>query len=133
MRLNAAEFAALAGAAPAEEALRHYAREQACVVALTGATDEVTDGARLVRIANGDPMMGRVTAMGCAGAAVVAAALAVEPDALAAVAAGAAAVRGGGRGGGRARARAGQPRGRDRRRAVRPRSQDTLRQRGRVT
>ena len=40
-----------------------------------------------MRIANGDPMMARVTAMGCAGAAWSAAALAVEPDALAAVAA----------------------------------------------
>ncbi len=87
VRLNAAEFAALAGAPPDGEALRRYARDHACIVALTGATDEVTDGARFVRIANGDPMMGRVTAMGCAGAALVAAALAVETDALAAVAA----------------------------------------------
>ena len=47
----------------------------------------MTDGTRVVHIANGDPLMGRVTAMGCAGTAVVAAALAVEPDALAAVAA----------------------------------------------
>jgi hydroxyethylthiazole kinase len=88
VRLNAAEFAALAGAPPEEVGLRHYARAQGCIMALTGATDEVTDGARFVRIANGDPMMGRVTAMGCAGAALVAAALAVEADALAAVAAG---------------------------------------------
>lgn len=87
VRLNAAEFAALAGTAPDAEALRRYAHEQNCIVALTGATDEITDGARFVRIANGDPLMGRVTAMGCAGAAVVAAALAVEPDALNAVAA----------------------------------------------
>jgi hydroxyethylthiazole kinase len=87
VRLNAAEFAALAGAAPDETALRRYAREQACIMALTGATDEITDGARFVRIANGDPLMGRVTAMGCAGAAVVASALAVEPDAFVAVSA----------------------------------------------
>jgi hydroxyethylthiazole kinase len=87
VRLNAAEFSALAGRPPEDEALRRYARDHGCIVALTGATDEVTDGARLVRIANGDPLMGRVTAMGCAGAALVAAALAVEGDALAATAA----------------------------------------------
>ena len=92
VRLNAAEFSALAGtssdgAPPDDDALRRYAREQRCVVALTGATDQVTDGTRFVRIANGDPLMGRVTAMGCAGTALVAAALAVESDALVAVAA----------------------------------------------
>ncbi len=87
VRLNAAEFTALAEAPPEGEALRRYARDHACIVALTGATDEVTDGTRFVQIANGDPLMGRVTAMGCAGAAVVAAALAVESDALAAVSA----------------------------------------------
>lgn len=87
VRLNAAEFSALAGRPPGGEALQRYAGDHGCIVALTGATDKVTDGPRLIRIANGDPLMGRVTAMGCAGAAVVAAALAVEADALAAVAA----------------------------------------------
>ena len=88
IRLNGAEFTALADAAAEDEALRRYALEQRCVVALTGTTDVVTDGERLVRIDNGDPLMGRVTAMGCAGAALVAAALAVEGDALIATAAG---------------------------------------------
>jgi hydroxyethylthiazole kinase len=87
VRLNAAEFSALAGTPPEGEALQRYARDHGSIVALTGATDEVTDGTRVVRVANGDPLMGRVTAMGCAGTAVVAAALAVEADALAAVAA----------------------------------------------
>jgi hydroxyethylthiazole kinase len=41
-----------------------------------------------VKITNGDPLMSRVTAMGCAGAAVVAACLAVEGDAWVATAAG---------------------------------------------
>jgi hydroxyethylthiazole kinase len=88
VRLNNAEFSALADAAPTDEVLRHFALDQGCVVALTGATDVVTDGARLLRIENGDPLMGRVTAMGCAGAALVAAALATEGDALIATAAG---------------------------------------------
>jgi hydroxyethylthiazole kinase len=87
VRLNAGEFAALAGQPPDGETLQRYALGHGCIVALTGATDEVTDGTRVVQIANGDPLMGRVTAMGCAGTAVVAAALAVEADALAAVAA----------------------------------------------
>jgi hydroxyethylthiazole kinase len=92
VRLNAAEFSALAGAPsdgalPDDGALRRYALEQHCVVALTGATDQVTDGTRLLRIGNGDPLMSRVTAMGCAGTALVAAALAVESDVLVAVSA----------------------------------------------
>ncbi len=42
---------------------------------------------RLAAIANGHPLMARVTAMGCAGSALVAAFLAVEPDAWTATAA----------------------------------------------
>jgi hydroxyethylthiazole kinase len=88
IHLNGAEFSALAETPVGEEALRHYALEQRCVVALTGATDVVSDGARVIRIDNGDPLMGRVTAMGCASAALVTAALAIERDALLATAAG---------------------------------------------
>ncbi len=87
VRLNEAEFSALAGTATDDEALRHYALDQACIIALTGATDHVTDGTRLVSVDNGDPLMSRVTAMGCAGTALVAAALAVDGDAMAAAAA----------------------------------------------
>ena len=88
LRLNAAELAALTDAAPDDATLLQYARRQGCVVALTGATDVVTDGTRLLRIQNGHPLMGRVTAMGCAGTAWVGACLAVEPDAFVAAAAG---------------------------------------------
>ncbi len=80
VRLNGAEFAAIADADPAEDALERYALDRLCVIALTGATDTVTDGARMAKIENGDPVMGRVTAMGCAGTALVAACLAVEAD-----------------------------------------------------
>jgi hydroxyethylthiazole kinase len=52
----------------------------ATVVAVTGGVDRITDGARHAVIANGDPLMGQVTAMGCAGSALVAAVLAVETD-----------------------------------------------------
>jgi hydroxyethylthiazole kinase len=50
------------------------------VIGLTGERDFVSDGTRLSSIANGDPLMAKVTAMGCAGSAVVAACLAVEND-----------------------------------------------------
>ena len=56
---------------PRDAALERYALERHCVLALTGATDVLTDGTRIAKIVNGDPIMGRVTAMGCAGAAVV--------------------------------------------------------------
>jgi hydroxyethylthiazole kinase len=88
VRLNGAEFAALAEAAATDAALEHYALDRRCVLALTGPTDVLTDGKRTVKIANGDPIMRRVTAMGCAGAAVLTACLAVEADALIASAAG---------------------------------------------
>jgi hydroxyethylthiazole kinase len=88
VRLNPAEFAPLFGGDPADEAAARVAEACATVVALTGGIDIVTDGGRRVAIANGHPLMGRVTAMGCAGSALVCAALAVETDAwLASVAA----------------------------------------------
>jgi hydroxyethylthiazole kinase len=88
LRLNSAEFASLSGAEPNEQALAAYAREHGCIVALTGATDFVCDGVRMVKIANGDALMGSVAAMGCAGTALIAAFLAVEADAWLASAAG---------------------------------------------
>ena len=81
VRMNAAEFAALSG----EGSPQAFAKEQQTIVAITGGTDLVTDGERTLRIANGHPLMARVTAMGCAESALVAAALALEPDPLMAV------------------------------------------------
>jgi hydroxyethylthiazole kinase len=82
------EFGALSGGDPAGDAAARFAKTHATVVALTGGVDRVTDGVRRAVIANGDPLMGVVTAMGCAGSALVCAALAVETDAwLAATAA----------------------------------------------
>jgi len=80
VRLNAAEFPPLFGGDPAVEAASRVAQAFSTVVALTGDTDLVTDGARHVSIANGDPLMSLVTGMGCAGSALVCAALAVETD-----------------------------------------------------
>jgi hydroxyethylthiazole kinase len=86
LRLNRAEFTVLAAAGPDEENVRRYALDNQTVVGLTGTADLITDGARLIRIGNGHPLMGRVTAMGCAASALAAGFLAVERDALVATA-----------------------------------------------
>jgi hydroxyethylthiazole kinase len=100
IRGNASEVMALAGAggaggkgvdsAVASEAAVVTARDLAArtggAVAVTGAVDYITDGARLITCRNGDAMMTRVTGMGCTATAIIGACLAVEPDALAATA-----------------------------------------------
>lgn len=76
VRLNAAEFATLAGGqAPVE-----FAAVNQVVVALSGATDVVAGNGQIASLANGHPLMARITAMGCASSALVAACLAVESD-----------------------------------------------------
>jgi len=50
------------------------------IVVTTGEIDRITMADRQVEIGGGSPLMDRVTAMGCAGSALVAAVLAVEPD-----------------------------------------------------
>lgn len=62
------------------------ARRLGAVVAVTGATDLVTDGAQEVRVANGHPLMGRITGAGCSATALIAAFLAVDPNPLSAAA-----------------------------------------------
>jgi len=57
------------------------------VVATTGAVDTIVDGARSVSLANGVPDMARVTALGCAEAALIAAFVAVGEDPFVATAA----------------------------------------------
>ncbi len=87
VRLNAAEFIALSGNEPAGDALTAFACAAKSVIALSGATDLVGDGGRLAVIANGHPLMAKVTAMGCAVSALAAACLGVEQDAWLATAA----------------------------------------------
>jgi len=70
-----------------DAALARFAKARRTVVGLTGERDVIRDAERTAVIANGDPLMARVTAMGCAASALVGAALAVEPDAWTAVAA----------------------------------------------
>ena len=80
IRLNAAELAALAGEAASADCAKKFARQSGAVVALTGEVDVVTDGERSINLNNGDELMSKVTAMGCAGSAFVAAALVADKD-----------------------------------------------------
>lgn len=99
VRGNASEIMAVHGAnaatkgvdsantvAEAAEMARELARDGKTVVAITGAVDFVTDGAKALEIANGDALMGRITGMGCGVTAMIGAFLAVEPDPMRAAA-----------------------------------------------
>ena len=80
VRLNAAELAALAGVDdPDPQAL---ALEWLTIIAATGEIDTVTDGVAQASIANGHPLMARVTATGCLATAITAAFLPVSPSPL---------------------------------------------------
>lgn len=85
IRGNASEILTLAGAggagrgadsadpvAAAEEAAHDLAARSGAVVAVSGPVDYVTDGVQAWRIANGDAMMPRVTALGCSLNALIA-------------------------------------------------------------
>jgi hydroxyethylthiazole kinase len=100
IRGNASEILAVAGGAEAtrgvdsahasDDAVQSavsLARRLGCVVAVTGATDYVTDGSRTLSVANGHPMMTRVTALGCSASALVGAFLAAHDDPVFATAA----------------------------------------------
>lgn len=74
----------LASSDEALDAAAALAASRSCVVAVSGATDYITDGIRTVAIGGGHPLMTKVTGMGCALGAVIAATVAVEEDPLAA-------------------------------------------------
>ncbi|MBN9048389.1 MAG: hydroxyethylthiazole kinase [Rhizobiales bacterium] len=76
VRLNRAELMTLA----AGQDQAAFAAQARSIVAVSGATDTITDGARTLSLGNGHLLMAKVTAMGCAGSALLAACLAVEPD-----------------------------------------------------
>ncbi|WP_117193184.1 hydroxyethylthiazole kinase [Rhizobium terrae] len=64
----------------AEGAATALAGRNACVVAVTGEVDFVTDGRRSVRIAGGSALMPRVTALGCSLTCLVGAFAAAGPQ-----------------------------------------------------
>jgi hydroxyethylthiazole kinase len=64
------------------------ARQHGCIVAISGEKDLISDGDRVLRVANGVPLMTRVTGLGCGLSAVTGAFSAVSGgDLLSAVAA----------------------------------------------
>jgi hydroxyethylthiazole kinase len=87
LRLNQAEFEALAGEKFGARSLAQFASKHRTVIGVTGEVDHVRDARRNAIIGNGHPLMAKVTAMGCAGSAYLAACLAVEKDAWLATAA----------------------------------------------
>jgi len=100
VRGNASEIMALAGygkggrgvdsaaeSADAVDAARILAAEHHTVVAVSGAVDYITDGDALIAVEGGDPMMTKVTGVGCALGALMAAFLAVDDSPLHAAAA----------------------------------------------
>ncbi len=62
------------------EAAGHLAAELNCIVAISGAEDIITNGQKLFRVKNGQPLMTKVTGIGCGLSAVVGAFCAVCDD-----------------------------------------------------
>lgn len=93
VRGNAAEVATLAGRqaeirgvesidadGSAADLAREAARALGTVVSVTGPTDHVSDGERVVAIANGHELLGTVSGTGCMSTAVTASFLAAKPS-----------------------------------------------------
>ncbi|WP_376795184.1 hydroxyethylthiazole kinase [Thermogemmatispora sp.] len=94
LRGNASEIGALLGvegetrgveaislAEERESVAQRAARQFNCCVAITGARDVISDGQRLAYVENGHPLLASITGSGCMATSLVAAFLAVEPDA----------------------------------------------------
>jgi hydroxyethylthiazole kinase len=93
LRGNAGEIATLVGAAaevrgvesvstglkPAELS-REAARQLGVVASVTGPVDHVSDGERVLAVANGDPLLATVTGTGCMSSALTGCFLAGKPD-----------------------------------------------------
>jgi len=62
------------------EAAKAMAKDLQCVIAISGPVDCITDGQRVFRVANGHPLMTKVTGMGCGLSSVVGAFCAVDPS-----------------------------------------------------
>ncbi|MDJ0609973.1 MAG: hydroxyethylthiazole kinase [Kiloniellales bacterium] len=72
--------------AEALDAAHDLAKATGAVIAITGTIDYVTDGKRVMAVANGHPLMSRVAALGCALTCLVGACCAVGDDPLVATA-----------------------------------------------
>lgn len=74
------------GGEAALDAAKAVAAAYGCVVSVSGDVDAITDGEAVVRVANGHPMMTRVTGLGCTASALTGAFAAVNPSRLEAAA-----------------------------------------------
>ncbi len=72
----------------AADIAQNLARELKTTLAITGAVDFITDGARTVKVANGHHMMPLVTGTGCSATAVIGAFAAVDNNMVTAAASG---------------------------------------------
>jgi len=70
----------------AAETATILADELGSVLAITGPTDLITDGQRVIRVLNGHPLMGYVTGTGCTATVTIGAFLAVDEDPVSATA-----------------------------------------------
>ena len=97
IRGNASEIMCLAGeqitsrgvdssalSSDAVEAAKTLALNSGAIVSVSGPVDYITDGNYLLTVANGSPLMARVTAMGCTASVITGAFVAAGEDALAA-------------------------------------------------
>jgi len=64
------------------DSAKALAKQTGAVVVVSGQTDYITDGTNVKTVQNGNPMMARVTGMGCTASAMVAAFAAVNPNML---------------------------------------------------
>lgn len=100
LRGNASEIAAVSGlggqtkgvdagevSVPVSQMARQVARDSGAVVVVTGATDYISDGERLIAVDNGHAMLTTVTGTGCSATSVIAAFRAVEAEGVTAGAA----------------------------------------------
>lgn len=63
-----------------QEDARTLSKSAECVVVVSGPVDLIVAGKQIARVANGHPMMTRVTGMGCTASAITGAFLAVNPS-----------------------------------------------------
>lgn len=64
------------------DSAKQLAKETKSVVVISGQTDYITDGETILLVKNGNPLMARVTGMGCTATAVVAAFAAINSNTI---------------------------------------------------
>ena len=80
VRCNVVEASSLFATDSINEGLMNYTKQHSVTIALTGRIDRVFAVGNCVEIANGDPLMDKVTAVGCALTALTVGFLSVEDD-----------------------------------------------------